>query len=1506
MAAVTADHVTVAPGTAFARCGRGTAAVALAAGRYRSTQPLLLQSVDALSRPSTIGGSPWAPDESEGVGPNSTYVSWATGWKWGVPGGRFVDANMTVQGSVPWASVAANGSGAVSYPLNLTSLAQAAAANGLWMAIRLQESGGDRSMAGRAASVRNTITYTYSDSSSTTHDATCVAFAGGSSDVPNTALAVVPLPCFVEWPKPDPAKTLSTAIASIRIEEHFSGACNLQAFMLAPPLNTQPETGANGLASQAGAFDAGLAAVPGVNWSLRFLDADPESTYIVRAPTVNLFSESYYDPGMYGGVTDLTKLPHAYGGVPLAGKIFVPTGNEGKAQNITKRTRAELQTLYGLGPLGVGAEGIGGLEVKIPAQAPANGGAIDNLGGFGARAKIFNTATQYGEQDRVFTRSIVSMHSALDRAANSRGEFLQSGNPVYETCGGKWGCMPDSSNSFGGSRGSVEFGGGGGVGNLIRMMWIQKLAGVDGPDKNSILIGLHLLDDWRGDNNPVNHRYGKVGDLGHRVNEDERFGQIGGLGASLRLGQRYQLETEIKLNTVNPNGTWIADGEIRAWLDGKLVFEWTGLVLRTLPRATYVYDPSSLRPAKSLGFTGHTINHFHGGQTPNSRDLVTIYELMSSGSSRIGQVVLPAPALQIAGNTWTPNRDGNDAVLETDKQTLPPNTPLLVAGSSLATAMEQPQLGAEGSGALTSVWSGAAYAASTDTMEFKGSGHGASSMRDNPVVSFSMKTLKASLRKPRTTAANQLGWNLSTNTLQAGLENGQSENVPQADNSPGAAHSFDNPEWIPGPIFGNTKGAFFAPGTAYAFLDLDTNQYSVVNWMNRNNTTVSWSSGFTMVVANRLFRICETPQAIQVIDPNGYTVTDWSTAYGQGPSRGANDRMWFGVNDLYPSGRVKFKLHARGEMVVLGPTVKARVRLAQAWAANLANGGDLTPYRDAITLTSSDGSHLLFNDAERMRDSPGSAPNWIAGVSCDLQSPAYAYDDVLDCVWVWPNLAGSQIIKITGLNTNTWTTQLIAGTGSLQASAGPARGTGTGNYGKCRLWRSGSAFGLLRIDSTTVNDVPALAQIVRLDSSAAPTLPTWRPAPGRLATYTTGGPVATNSYISQVAPYYDAFYFAKTVNDYSGATLMPDLGAYGAMVFFGGGHSSTNDNSVTALMLTATSMTFKRLTNPSPIYGTGTDATTKGNNSIGIFSGPPQVNLATMTHADGQPAAPHSYGSGVALPAAAGASKGSLFIPMIMAPCYQPANGMGSFTAFRLPLDSDNGATGSYNWQLVATHPTYPSGTVGGTQLGPYVAAPIWSVYDAARNRTIYESAKQLGIRWFDHSTSSYVEGTGTALDRTPGMTVDTGQVIIVPERGIIVAIMRPAAGNVWIKYADITALQFGWNNVVRTLSAPINVPPGWSAACWCADAQGGQGRVLVGGVTGDDTAVTEIAIPANLNDQWVVERAPFGAGESMTWPADCTYNKWTYNAKAKCITFVGRVNPEGNHDIKVYTPRGT
>lgn len=142
--------------------------------------------------------------------------------------------------------------------------------------------------------------------------------------------------------------------------------------------------------------------------------------------------------------------------------------------------------------------------------------------------------------------------------------------------------------------------------------------------------------------------------------------------------------------------------------------------------------------------------------------------------------------------------------------------------------------------------------------------------------------------------------------------------------------------------------------------------------------------------------------------------------------------------------------------------------------------------------------------------------------------------------------------------------------------------------------------------------------------SGTPNAPSWVPASGRVARLAQSNGKITNTFASQVVPYYDAFYSAKIVNDYSTSVFNPYYGEYGSLVFYGGGHAATNDNSVIGLILGKDALTFKRFTNPTPLFGN--TSASAGANSVDNGSSYIDNDLCEYTQ-DGQPVSVHSYGA---------------------------------------------------------------------------------------------------------------------------------------------------------------------------------------------------------------------------------------------------------------------------------------
>ncbi len=416
-------------------------------------------------------------------------------------------------------------------------------------------------------------------------------------------------------------------------------------------------------------------------------------------------------------------------------------------------------------------------------------------------------------------------------------------------------------------------------------------------------------------------------------------------------------------------------------------------------------------------------------------------------------------------------------------------------------------------------------------------------------------------------------------------------------------------------------------------------------------------------------------------------------------------------------------------------------------------------------------------------------------------------------------------------------------------------------------------------------------------------LPTWLPAPGEVAVLTVANGGLSNNFRDAIAPYFSVPYSIGIVNDYSGAFPNPYYGAYGATQFFGNGHAGGNDNSVIAAVHGYSAITFQRLYDPTPWFGTGTDEPTQIQNSIGNANS--RLNLTFMDTLPGiglvpyQPGAPHSYGCGeVHGPEHGGAACGTFF--QIARAAVNHANDAGAASAHRLEIADTTSPSSSRTW-------VRDSEVVGVmTALNP--GAPIWSVHVPEQQRTYLFGYAQNGakLRWYDHVAKAHVTGTGDSFDWAAGDgPYGAGAFFYVPARQIIVG-MWPAGGNLRIEIIDVSVAQPNATKVARTLSAAVPVPNNWNHGCWCED----NSRILVGNVSAGNDRVVEIAIPASLGGTWPVETVPFGAGQSIAFepPASIcnSFKKWKYNRAVPGIVYMRQAVASGGDTVYVYRPRGT
>lgn len=412
-------------------------------------------------------------------------------------------------------------------------------------------------------------------------------------------------------------------------------------------------------------------------------------------------------------------------------------------------------------------------------------------------------------------------------------------------------------------------------------------------------------------------------------------------------------------------------------------------------------------------------------------------------------------------------------------------------------------------------------------------------------------------------------------------------------------------------------------------------------------------------------------------------------------------------------------------------------------------------------------------------------------------------------------------------------------------------------------------------------------------------LPSWVPAPGAVTVMTQANGLLTNTFRSTVAPYFNEWVSTFTVNAYSGSVVNPYFGNYGAIVYEGGGHADSNDNSVHILELNAGSASFRRVTNPTPIFGAGTDDATRFSNSRLSSEVVPLTDFIWCEYTiDGQPVARHSYGAqDVIGPEHGGAAYGTFMRVLTGAGAvHGAANGE---VAHKVDFTS---TVGQLRWARAGSRPgvTGPPGTPGRSLR---LAGPNWSAHVPGQSRIYIENEALSGTlppRWFDLSTRQYVVGTG--IGRTNNQDAPNGGILFYVEWRQILVFVDIAGGRLRIRYMNVAVDQPSWINAPRQLSQPVPAASSWSAGCWCPDS----GRIVIGNVLADDAAIYEIEIPSDVDRVWTTTRVSLPAGQTIRWAPATTYKKWSYNPYVRSIVYLPYAAQTGTDEVFVYRPRGT
>ncbi len=584
--------------------------------RYRYQHPRLFQPAP-LPYPARIAGALEYVDGRRN-GPTSVFVDSFAGWAWTKPGGDWIDLDGIRHGNKPWASVVAASIG--TFHLDVTRLVNMPR----WTAMLMRCPRAQRQIAGQKSATPPWIEVTYDDNTTARLACWMTASIAGMATIPATLAPAPALPALLEFDRP--AKRVQRAILhfnSLSQWASYGGPPVIEVFLLDPPINKEAPT--TGVAA-AYPLDVGIERAPGVFGAHRYEDGRGWSDF-VSALQVNTNDERVFDPALYGtGPENRALLPHRD-----LGKWITP-GPDWKLVNSSYRGDNFL-------PI---APGRGAMRIHMKASGIQNGGTGGYGGSLAANAHLYLPAERFGRQRRLFVRCGVRITRGEGHVDGPPGRpqvFTVGTQAKWTDDAGKFFPMPSHARTTGGLSGSA----GGGMGWQARLGWAYTDSQLGGPDENGWMIYGHYYDF--GYANPPGHRY--TTDTREKTN----FGQRGGLGAMIYFDRWYDIEAEILLNSVDKpavladgtphiiNGVrqyWSPDGAWRMWIDGRLAYERTGLVYRTLPVANPGFKPGYSRPCRELGAEGVWLNWFHGGVTQNARARTMFLSNLVWSEQRIG------------------------------------------------------------------------------------------------------------------------------------------------------------------------------------------------------------------------------------------------------------------------------------------------------------------------------------------------------------------------------------------------------------------------------------------------------------------------------------------------------------------------------------------------------------------------------------------------------------------------------------------------------------------------------------------------------------------------------------------------------------------------------------------------------------------------------------------------------------------------------------------------------
>ncbi|ABD68432.1 Twin-arginine translocation pathway signal [Rhodoferax ferrireducens T118] len=376
--------------------------------------------------------------------------------------------------------------------------------------------------------------------------------------------------------------------------------------------------------------------------------------------------------------------------------------------------------------------------------------------------------------------------------------------------------------------------------------------------------------------------------------------------------------------------------------------------------------------------------------------------------------------------------------------------------------------------------------------------------------------------------------------------------------------------------------------------------------------------------------------------------------------------------------------------------------------------------------------------------------------------------------------------------------------------------------------------------------------------AAPPQPPGWVPASGGAAKAV----ATTNTFLSQNGKLVGWEYaFGKIVDDYSGGVFNPYWGPLGAMVFHGGGHAATFDNSV--VILDFNDLTFKRLSNPTP--------SNKGANWISTAGLSQNVDPAFNSYCeygDGQPGAGHTYDTLAILPPADG---GAPFGSLIRVSSFAVHVNLSRSTGWAHRFDFQSMAMRNGKWVRWSVN-------------GPtnYLFPGACSAYDSRRKRFWWMAALSYlppMIRYLDVATQQQLEAPYARTARL-APAADSGSMTLRydPARDILV-LTCTLGGKLVLAFLRCASPEMGW--VVPPLSASIPAQPGASHPFdFVPEADK---FVLLTGA--DNSALYDIKAPQDPTLVWTVTRRPLVGVAVPT--AHIAGKRWSYAPAVKSFVWM-------------------